>query len=105
MDATYCWFISEDHIAQPGDKPGTNLNAVGVQGPSNAPQTIGEGWEVVPFRMYDDDGILYYAGMIMAEDVNSEEALFGPLDDFGTPNAGCTRIDILNDRTRMWETV
>ena len=28
-----------------------------------------------------------------------------PLDDFGTPNAGCTRIDTLNKTTGEWEPV
>jgi hypothetical protein len=35
------------------------------------------------FRMYDDDGLLYYSGK------SSEYATFDPLDDYGAPNAGC----------------
>jgi len=41
------------------------------------------------FKMYDDDGVLYYNGL--SSDKDSEGA-FSPLDDFGTPNAGCTEI-------------
>jgi hypothetical protein len=36
--------------------------------------------------MYDDDGELYYEGYSLA---GSD---FGPLWDFGMPNAGCTGI-------------
>ena len=35
------------------------------------------------FRMYDDDGNLYYEGVCT-------ELEFDPLDDYGMPNAGCT---------------
>lgn len=41
------------------------------------------------FRMYDDDGVLYYSGY--SNDSDSEKA-FAPLEDFGMPNAGCTEI-------------
>ena len=43
------------------------------------------------FRMYDDDGELYYTGLFIG-DADSEDG-FKPLDDFGEGNAGCTRID------------
>ncbi len=49
------------------------------------------------FRMYDDDGELYYEGLSSVKDV------FQPLDDFGTPNAGCTEIKYLTDG--KWETL
>ena len=42
------------------------------------------------FKMYDDDHILVYTGRLLG-DPNSEEG-FGPLDDFGMPDAGCTGI-------------
>lgn len=51
------------------------------------------------FRMYDDDGMLYYEGKA------DEDASFEPLDDFGMPNAGCTYIKYYNDNTNEWETV
>ena len=38
------------------------------------------------FRMYDDDGNLYYEGRSTVLDS------FAPLDDLGTPDAGCTSI-------------
>jgi hypothetical protein len=38
------------------------------------------------FRMYDDDGELYYEG------IATFDSSFQPLDDYGMPNAGCTEI-------------
>jgi|TARA_R100001530_G_scaffold110783_3_gene78010 hypothetical protein len=39
--------------------------------------------------MFDDDGVLYYAGLIWGDYDG-----FEPLDDFGMPNAGCTEIQL-----------
>ena len=47
------------------------------------------------FRMYDDDGELYYEGC------SDDDSSFDPLDDFGMPNAGCTEIKYWNGST--WE--
>jgi hypothetical protein len=53
------------------------------------------------FRMFDDDGVLYYEGY--SNDNNGEKA-FDPLDDFGLPNAGCTDIKYKNKLGR-WESL
>lgn len=42
------------------------------------------------FRLFDDDGEIYYEGL--SDDCESEQA-FAPLDDFGQGYAGCTEID------------
>ena len=39
----------------------------------------------VRFKMYDDDGEVYYEGRMQIED-------FHPMDDFGMPNSGCTEL-------------
>lgn len=49
-----------------------------------------------PFRMFDDDGNLYYEGL--SDDCDSEKG-FAPLDDFGMRNAGCTEIHYLSGKT------
>ena len=95
MTASYAWTITKDKVED-------GLH-VGTEGPSDAPDTFGDDWHFRKFRMYDDDGELYYEGVLCAADPDSEEAAFGPLDDFGTPNAGCTRIDHFNGRE--WETI
>ena len=53
------------------------------------------------FRMLDDDGNLYYEGY--SDDCDGESA-FDPLDDYGTPNAGCTEIQYKNG-VGKWETL
>ncbi len=99
----YAWLITEDHVAEPGAKPGTNMNAVGMTGPRAAPTellaqlAVGEGR---PFRMFDDDDGLTYVGRIIADPGSQDD--FGPLDDYGTPNAGCTYIEYQN-AAGVWE--
>lgn len=91
----YAWVITRDHLADMFGDPAEQREE-GVSGPSAAPDDLlarvkaGEGHE---FKMYDDDGELYYTGRLLtAGDMGAEEHCAGPLDDFGTPNAGCTRI-------------
>lgn len=77
------------------------MNAVGIIGPRNATDTqsqqltAGKG---KAFRMYDDDGELYYSGRIIGEYEGLE-----PLEDYGTPNAGATEIRMYNNG--KWETI
>ena len=59
---------------------------VGVRGPMGADESITA--NKGKFRMKDDDGIIYYHGEIYGDYDG-----FEPLDDFGTPNAGCTSIE------------
>lgn len=87
------WVITKDLIAEPGAKPGTNRNAVGMTGPRSNKLTaemIGHNPSRKPFRLLDDDGTLYYEGFLIGDET-------APLDDFGEPNAGCTRIQLLEN--------
>jgi hypothetical protein len=94
MKSSYGWIITEDKLTVPG--------RVGVIGPSTisdktkAKLIAGEGSK---FRMKDDDGEVYYVGRLVG-DADSEEG-FCPLDDFGTPDAGCTSIEYL--KNGKWE--
>lgn len=95
MTSNYGWIIDVDHLPDENYTPPSNMNAPGMKGPRNINPRIearldaGEG---DPFRMYDDDGELMYSGRFIGPD---DETPFAPLDDFGAPNAGCTRIDYL----------
>lgn len=88
----YAWIITRDHL-----ESDPRYSDVGTSGPSDAPDEYlaklkaGKGWT---FRMYDDDGELYFTGKGYAEgvDIGSEEFCYGPLGDYGMPGAGCTRI-------------
>jgi hypothetical protein len=99
----YGWLITEDLLAaQYGDLS----NESGVCGPNGIDPAVrakldaGSG---LRFRMYDDEE-LYYEGRYLHLDF-PEVPDFEPLDDFGMPNAGCTRIDFYNPETRQWETL
>jgi hypothetical protein len=89
----YSWKITFDTFAEPG----SHVQIIG-------PRDASHDWKNDPkpdaseqFRMYDDDGELYYAGRIVGDYDG-----FEPLDDFGTPNAGCTRIDFKHPKTGEW---
>ena len=97
------WTITKDLISEPNEK-----SAVGTVGPRTARLSHHEIINAVTmekkhaFRMKDDDGNLYYEGvMILGDEADAE---FLPLDDFGTPNAGCTSIEILQD-DGSWQVV
>ena len=75
--AVYRWKITKDHI--------DDGEAKGAEGPSLHNPNINDNRQ--HFVMKDDDGTTYYEGEIWGE-----YSGFEPLDDFGTPNAGCTRI-------------
>ena len=104
------FIIDTDHTAEAGTPEGTNLNAVGITGPRDASTAAlaqlaaGAGEQ---FRMYDDDDQLYYEGRWVADPSVADEAFegFEPLDCFGTPNAGCTRLDYRNEHTGEWATL
>lgn len=113
------WIITKDKIADAEDKEhypdgGSNLYAVNLVGPGSASDNdktrllAGEGRK---FRLKDDDGEIYYYGRQLLESDCTEDyesGMFGqdsdlaPLTDFGAPNAGCTQIEIYNDK-KEWE--
>lgn len=104
----YAWIIDRDYIADEidTDRMGKDCVAVEVAGPSDASPAQVElarkrGW---PFKMYDDDGILYYSGRCWSAEGWGDETLFGPLDDYGMPNAGAVTIKYRNPETGKWET-
>lgn len=76
------FIIDKDYRAEPGSKPGTNANAVGITGPDGW-KNRGVFWH---FRMLTDDNEIMYEGR------SHSNSSFEPLDCFGLPNAGCTII-------------
>lgn len=98
--SAYAWIIDRDHLADPHDDdwPGD----AGTCGPRDAPAAYLEALRAdheagAAFRMYDDDGELYYSGRRLPV-YGDEEADFGPLEDFGAPNAGATEIHYRDER-------
>lgn len=93
---SYAWIIDTDHLYDPNDD--VFVNEAGTIGPRIATNAdtnrlaAGEGWH---FKIYDDDGILYYTGRLVVSGNTTrddETAMFGPLVDFGQPNAGAVDI-------------
>jgi hypothetical protein len=113
MSASYAWIIGRDYLAD-DNLPGDTQDDKGVTGPRNAPADLISALEhpikngAHPFRMFDDDGELYYSGWIMFARATgpadaSETAAFGPLNDFGMPNAGATEIHYRTGKDGSWE--
>jgi hypothetical protein len=93
-----CWTITNDLYTDETAKPATNGNARGIVGPRGCKLTAKEiiaNPLAIRFQMFDDDGELYYSGLMLPGD---DGDLLAPLDDFGTPNAGCTTIKVANFR-------
>lgn len=98
----YCWVITKDRLGDPKAPKATSSNALGLYGPSTAIEahkvvTLMRGDK---FRMYDDDGELYYEGKLLIDRQNPDITLFEPLDDFGF-EAGCTGIQY-KDENGVW---
>lgn len=106
--AGYGWIIDKDHISPQGSKY-ANDNSEGTIGPRNILPSIKrrlERGEGEAFRMFDDDGELYYTGRIFHHpDFDGCDGGFEPMDDFGMPNAGCTEIQYQHKTTGKWETL
>jgi len=90
------WIITEDLISEGLDVGRANI------APEHTKEQVRSSVKALPFLMFDDDGELYYRGKYL-EDEGSDE--LQPLDDFGTPNAGCTNIHMYNPKTRKMEAV
>ena len=90
----YGWKITHDYLDD-----GAAVGTVGPRAISDKDRLYLDGGLGRQFKMYDDDGELYYAGLFVGDPADE----FGPLDDFGEPNAGAVRIDYYNRETRRWE--
>jgi len=94
----YAWIIDVSHIDFENSKDFTPITGPSDITPEQEAHLIFATGQ--KFKMYDDDGELYYSGRIIGN-----YSGFEPLDDFGTPNAGCTEIKLLNSKTNKWETL
>jgi len=101
--SSYGWIIDHD-VVSPKDEE----NEAGVMGPHNISDAMtaelkaGEGklWVIK-----DDDDIVYYIGRVILppddDEPWDETPEFGPLWDYGTPNAGATSIHYWNEETQQ----
>lgn len=129
---SYGWIITEDNVTDDEDhakyeatngKEGLRPRK-GMVGPRTCPKAIQkrlEAGEGQPFRMlYDAAGpgqrhedhednkpIPYIGRMLYIEDEaddDEEEAMFSPLNNLGTPDAGCVHIQYKNAQGE-WDTI
>lgn len=110
------WIIDKDHIADEEDRKaypagGRNLHAVNLIGPRTASaldEARLKNGEGIRFRLLDDDGEVYYEGRRLetsdADKGYRGENELAPLDNFGTPNAGCAIQQELN-KDGKWEAI
>lgn len=104
--SSYGWIITKDHLDVSGTLPGRKPE-VGTVGPRNISPSmearLKEGKGAL-FQMRDDDGVLYYTGLWTngGDDRPITDEAFGPLDDFGRPNAGAVHI-YYKDAKGAWE--
>lgn len=83
------WIVDKDYTSFKGAK------SVSVYGPRNMTATPEEIKTLgIHFEMYDDDDILYYSGYVLADGDHNE---LMPLDHYGMPNAGCTKIKVRDE--------
>lgn len=88
--APYGWLIYESYIedgVDTGDP--TAVEVVGPSGISDENDQKLRAGQGIEFELYDDDRNLYYKGRIVGVYDGLE-----PLDDYGTPNAGCVHVKL-----------
>jgi len=85
------WRITHSWIEEVGvvgdERKKTPIDVVGPR--TCPPDEDDHKFKWTEFRIYDDDGELYYEGIM-----NEHCEGLDPLDDFGTPNAGATELRI-----------
>ena len=90
---TIVWIITKDHIDS-----GDNVNRCNIPYLTYLDM---ENKLTEKFKIYDDDGELYYEGRSTNQ---SYENAFEPLD-WAMANAGATEIQYYNKDTNKWETL
>lgn len=117
--STYAWIITHVNVNDLGEDCADEKGTMGPRRATPEMQARLQAGEGHTFRLLDDDGIWYYRGRIIFsvdggpaqvksfngryadwvvcgglqkdDDADGNDE-FGPLDDFGTPNAGATEI-------------
>jgi hypothetical protein len=59
--------------------------------------------QTIMFKLFDDDGVLYFTGY-MTPDLYDSEYIFNPLD-YSMEVWGCTELRCKNPVTKKWETI
>lgn len=103
------FIIDRDHLSE--KYPDFKSSRVGLIGPSTVSRRDVERLNAKPregiaFKLYDDDGVLYYEGRRLEEsdcdELYDAEPELAPLDCFGMPDSGCTE-QRERDADGQWE--
>lgn len=113
MSATYGWVITHVNTKDLGDDMADEVGTIGPRDISDENLDMLKAGHGITFRMTDDDGIWYYRGRLIVDSDEypalsdyseperdyyiasapwDEEEAFGPLHDFGMPNAGAVNL-------------
>lgn len=100
------FLITKDVLAEDSDLFDSSVGVAGPAGITDETLARLKAGEGQPFRMLDDDRILYFEGLFIddseAEGYDSEDE-FQPLDCFGTPDSGATIIQYIDPVKSDWE--
>lgn len=93
------WIITKDHLT-PLTPPNWFVSA--TMPPGFTQETVA----ALPyeFRLYDDDGELYFSGHCGDLDQADQDHAFAPLD-WAANDAGCTRMDYRKKGSKQWQTL
>lgn len=92
------WQVTKERTHESNYKKAVTVDVKSSDYNEAAMQTL---TRIYAFRMLTDDGEIIYEGR--STDCDSEKA-FAPLDDYGSPNFGCTTIQYYST-AKGWETL
>lgn len=105
------WIITKDHISKPHEKSAVNrmrcphdlADRVRLSTPEEKARLHAEFLATMTdeFRLFDDDGTLYYEGLCKGLDNQDGDSAFEPLD-WAAANAGCARMDTRKVGAKDW---
>lgn len=87
--------IDIDHLAEPGEESRKGYTCQHWRDGT----LIAEG-PVVAFRLYDDDGELYYEGVFGDAEDDNGDTQYDAVLNFGEYDAGCTTVKV--NRGNAW---
>lgn len=114
MMARYAWVIEKEFISgwspEDGDGPDDSkwlARADPIRGPKEASDGMFRMAEHrgARFRIYGNDGCVYYEGKCWVEDTGLCAEHFAPLDDFAKANDGATEIRYWQPSGAKWDWV
>lgn len=90
------WIVTKDYTDLCNNK---DFKEVEIVGPRNCSIEKEELLKGHPFKMFDDDDNIYFEGFLIGDNTGHDG--FMPLDNYGTPAAGCSYIKYKVEGT--WE--